>query len=139
MCLSETIAHVLSAETRSKVSVFSYPNHYLQGIYEDKYSLKGQEYSNKQPLLLAIFSRNRRPISIAQNCGVDVKRICKLLQIRVTSATSHAATFRKIISHDQNVTIARKYALFYSFEAKKYENLCKIKIFSQFHYFSFMN
>ena len=137
MFLWETTSHVLSAQTRSKVSVFSSPNHCLQEIYEDQYSWKGQEHSNNQPphIYRAFCLEKVRTISIAENCGVYVNRICKLLQTRVTPATSHAPASRKVISHGQNVITEKICAIQQLRDAKKYGKQYEIKIlFRHFYY-----
>ena len=56
------------------------PNHCLQDIYEDL-----ERVRDIWTHLLGIFSC-KKPKS--ENCGIDANRICKLLQPRVTPATS---------------------------------------------------
>ena len=71
--------------------------------------------------------RKGRTISIAQNCGVAVNRICQLLQTRVTPATSLSPTFRKVILHGHNVTSEKICVILQFQSAKKYDNQLKIK------------
>ena len=99
--------------------------------------MEGSGHSNNQPphVYKAFCLEKDRTISMTENCGVYVNRICEFLQTGVTTATSHAPASRKVISHGQNVTAEKTCAIQQLRDAKKYGKQYEIKIlFRHFYY-----